>query len=71
MSTDALASVVDEIIATHPDDWAKFVAADKADDAKGKKKLSGFFTGLIMKATKGQADGRAVNELLTRRLSDG
>ena len=33
------------------------------------KKLSGFFTGQIMAASKGQADGRAVNMLLNQRRS--
>jgi aspartyl-tRNA(Asn)/glutamyl-tRNA(Gln) amidotransferase subunit B len=42
-----------------------------AADDKARKKLSGFFTGQIMKATQGQADGRAVNEILTRRAADG
>jgi aspartyl-tRNA(Asn)/glutamyl-tRNA(Gln) amidotransferase subunit B len=67
MSSDALESVVDGVIAANPDDWAQFVAADD----KARKKLSGFFTGQIMKATQGQADGRAVNEILTRRAADG
>ncbi|HEX7096217.1 MAG TPA: Asp-tRNA(Asn)/Glu-tRNA(Gln) amidotransferase subunit GatB, partial [Acidimicrobiales bacterium] len=67
MSTSELEAVIDSIIAEHPDDWAKFVAADD----KARKKLTGFFTGLVMKATKGQADGRAVNEILMRRLSEG
>ncbi|MEZ5165285.1 MAG: GatB/YqeY domain-containing protein [Acidimicrobiales bacterium] len=31
--------------------------------------MQGFFTGQIMKATQGQADGRAVAELLARRSS--
>jgi len=54
------------VIAANPDDWAEFVAADD----KGKiKKLSGFFTGQIMAATKGQADGKAVNMLLNQRRS--
>jgi aspartyl-tRNA(Asn)/glutamyl-tRNA(Gln) amidotransferase subunit B len=66
MDTSALEAVVDEIIAANPDDWAKYVTADD----KARKKLSGFFTGLIMKATKGKADGRAVNELLTKRAAE-
>ena len=67
MSSDALESVVDGVIAANPDDWAKYVAADD----KARKKLTGFFTGQIMKATQGQADGRAVNEILTRRAAEG
>jgi aspartyl-tRNA(Asn)/glutamyl-tRNA(Gln) amidotransferase subunit B len=67
MASDALESVVDGVIAANPDDWAKFLAADD----KARKKLTGFFTGQIMKATQGKADGRAVNEILTRRASGG
>jgi aspartyl-tRNA(Asn)/glutamyl-tRNA(Gln) amidotransferase subunit B len=66
MDSSDLETVVDGVIAAHPDDWAQFVAADD----KGKiKKLSGFFTGQIMAATKGQADGKAVNMLLNQRRS--
>ena len=42
-------------------------APRKAGDDKERKKKSGFFVGEVMKATRGQADGRAVNELLARR----
>jgi Asp-tRNA(Asn)/Glu-tRNA(Gln) amidotransferase B subunit len=66
MDSSDLEAVVDGVIAANPDDWAEFVAADD----KGKiKKLSGFFTGQIMAATKGQADGKAVNLLLNQRRS--
>ena len=34
---------------------------------QGAKKLTGFFVGLVMKATKGQADGKAVTALLVER----
>jgi aspartyl-tRNA(Asn)/glutamyl-tRNA(Gln) amidotransferase subunit B len=67
MASGALESVVDGIIAAHPDDWAQYVAAE---DPKARKKLGGFFTGLIMKATQGKADGRAVNDLLTKRSGE-
>jgi aspartyl-tRNA(Asn)/glutamyl-tRNA(Gln) amidotransferase subunit B len=63
MDTGELEAVVDEVIAEHPDDWAQFVDGD--DRARGK--LTGFFVGLVMKATKGQADGRAVTALLRDR----
>ena len=58
-----LAAVVDEVIAAHPDEWERFVEGD--DKARGK--LTGFFVGQVMKATKGQADGKAVTALLRQR----
>jgi aspartyl-tRNA(Asn)/glutamyl-tRNA(Gln) amidotransferase subunit B len=66
MDTADLEAVVDSVIDAHPDDWAQFVAAD--DKAKIKK-LSGFFTGKVMAATQGQADGKALNLLLNQRRS--
>ena len=33
---------------------------------KRTKKLTGFFTGAIMKATQGKADGKVLNELMTK-----
>ena len=63
MDTGALEAVVDEVIAEHPDDWQQFVEGD--DKARGK--LTGFFVGLVMKATKGQADGKAVTGLLRQK----
>ena len=65
MDTGALEAVVDQVIAEHPDDWTQFVEGD--DKARGK--LTGFFVGLIMKATKGQADGKAVTALLRQKAS--
>jgi aspartyl-tRNA(Asn)/glutamyl-tRNA(Gln) amidotransferase subunit B len=65
MDTSALESVVDGIIAANPGPWDEFVAMDEGD--KRRKKLTGFFTGEIMKATKGQADGKAVNALLNQK----
>ena len=66
MDSSELESVIDAIIAESPDQWAEFCAGDE----KRRGKLQGFFTGQIMKATKGQADGRAVNEILTRRATE-
>jgi aspartyl-tRNA(Asn)/glutamyl-tRNA(Gln) amidotransferase subunit B len=63
MSADALSEAVDSVIAGHPDEWARFVDGD--DKARGK--LTGFFVGRVMKATRGQADGRAVTALLRER----
>jgi aspartyl-tRNA(Asn)/glutamyl-tRNA(Gln) amidotransferase subunit B len=61
MDDDALATVVDEIIAANPDAWAKFVAGDA--------KVRGFFVGQVMRATQNQADGAAVTALLRLRVT--
>lgn len=63
MESDALEVLVDQLISDHPDEWTRFTGGDDSD----RKKMQGFFTGQIMKATKGQADGRAVAELLGRK----
>jgi aspartyl-tRNA(Asn)/glutamyl-tRNA(Gln) amidotransferase subunit B len=63
MSADSLVDVVDEVVAANPDEWARYLGGDEKDQ----KKLTGFFTGLIMKATRGQADGKAVAAELRRR----
>jgi aspartyl-tRNA(Asn)/glutamyl-tRNA(Gln) amidotransferase subunit B len=63
MDTSELEGVVDAVIAEHPDDWAAYVAAD---DVKAKK-LTGFFIGKIMAATRGQADGKTATQILGRR----
>jgi len=65
MDGGELEAIVDGIIAAHPDDWAAFTSGDD----KERKKKSGFFVGQVMKATGGQADGRAVNEALARRAA--
>jgi aspartyl-tRNA(Asn)/glutamyl-tRNA(Gln) amidotransferase subunit B len=64
MDAAALEAVLDAVIAEHPGDWDDFVATD---DPKKRKKLTGFFTGKVMAATSGSADGRAVGEALARR----
>lgn len=64
LDTGALDAAVDAVIAEFPDDWAAFCAAD---DPKKRKKLTGFFTGKVMAATEGRADGRAVGEALAKR----
>jgi aspartyl-tRNA(Asn)/glutamyl-tRNA(Gln) amidotransferase subunit B len=65
MGADALTSAVDQVIAGHPDEWARYVEGD--DKARGK--LTGWFVGQVMAATKGQADGKAVTALLRERAS--
>ena len=63
MAGDDLAAVVDQVIAGNPDAWSRFCAGDEAE----RKKLAGFLTGQVMRATRGQADGAAVNRLLQER----
>ena len=58
MSEDSLAATVAEAVQANPDEWARF--------CEGDDKLAGFFTGLVMKATKGQANGKAVAAELRR-----
>jgi len=52
MADGALDGILDEVIAANPGEWERFCGGDE--------KLQGFFTGKIMAATKGQADGKAV-----------
>ena len=61
MDTDELETLVDSLIADHPDEWSRFCDGDA--------KLTGFFVGQVMKATQGRADGKAVTQLLNTRRS--
>jgi aspartyl-tRNA(Asn)/glutamyl-tRNA(Gln) amidotransferase subunit B len=61
MAGDELAAAVGEAIAANPDAWARYLAGDA--------KVTGFFVGQVMRATKGQADGKAVTALLQERAS--
>jgi aspartyl-tRNA(Asn)/glutamyl-tRNA(Gln) amidotransferase subunit B len=63
MDTDELESMVDDAIAAQPDAWAKFCA--------GEGKAMGALVGAVMKASKGQADGKAVTALLEQRRAAG
>ena len=58
--TGALAQWVDEVIAAHPAEVARFKG--------GEGKLMGFFTGQVMKKSGGKADPKAVQPLLAERL---
>ncbi len=60
MDAGALEAMVQEVLDAHPDEWEQL----RTGDDKAQKKLSGFFVGKVMKATKGQADGKAVTALL-------
>ncbi len=58
LETGSLQGVVGEVVAAHPEEWKRYAA--------GEDKLVGFFTGEVMKATKGRADGKAVAAELRR-----
>ena len=62
----ALETMVEDVISQNPDQVAQYLAADEVK----RKKLSGFFVGQIMKASKGQANPKILNELLLRKLTD-
>jgi len=55
----AIEKAVDAVIAANP---------DKADQAKAKPALAGWFVGQVMKATGGKASPQAVNALLKEKL---
>jgi aspartyl-tRNA(Asn)/glutamyl-tRNA(Gln) amidotransferase subunit B len=63
MDTSALEAVLDQIVADNPDAWVDYCEGD--DKKRGK--LTGFFVGNVMKATRGQADGKVVTALLEQR----
>ncbi|MGH9211286.1 MAG: Asp-tRNA(Asn)/Glu-tRNA(Gln) amidotransferase subunit GatB [Acidimicrobiales bacterium] len=63
MGADATGAAVDEVIAANAEQWQRYLDGD--DRVRGK--LTGFFVGQVMKATRGQADGRAVTALLRER----
>jgi aspartyl-tRNA(Asn)/glutamyl-tRNA(Gln) amidotransferase subunit B len=59
LGADTLSAVVDEVIAAHPGEWERFVG--------GEDKLMGMFTGEVMKATSGKANGKEVAAELRRQ----
>jgi aspartyl-tRNA(Asn)/glutamyl-tRNA(Gln) amidotransferase subunit B len=59
-NTDALQTLVEEVLAAWPDKVEQY--------RKGKKNLLGMFVGEVMKKSKGSADPKLVNELLAKTL---
>ena len=57
--TGAIEKAVDEVIAANP---------DKAEQARAKPTMAGWFVGQVMKATGGKANPQAVNELVKQKL---
>jgi aspartyl-tRNA(Asn)/glutamyl-tRNA(Gln) amidotransferase subunit B len=58
--TGALETIIDDVIASNPRQLEQYRA--------GKTTVMGFFVGQVMRATKGQANPGAVNELLKKKL---
>jgi aspartyl-tRNA(Asn)/glutamyl-tRNA(Gln) amidotransferase subunit B len=58
--TGEIEKAVDDILAKHPDEIGRFRAGDE--------KLLGFFVGQVMKATKGKANPKVLNDLLMKKL---
>jgi aspartyl-tRNA(Asn)/glutamyl-tRNA(Gln) amidotransferase subunit B len=56
---ESLRAVVEQVVEANPEEWARY--------REGEDKLAGFFTGQVMKATGGKADGKAVAAELRRR----
>ncbi|WP_008312219.1 Asp-tRNA(Asn)/Glu-tRNA(Gln) amidotransferase subunit GatB [Leptolyngbya sp. PCC 6406] len=54
-------AIIDEVMAAHPDELAKYRA--------GKKKLQGFFVGQVMQRTQGRVDPKLTNQLLVKKLN--
>ena len=59
-NTDALQTLVEDVLATWPDKVEQY--------RKGKKSLLGMFVGEVMKKSKGSADPKLVNQLVTKQL---
>jgi aspartyl-tRNA(Asn)/glutamyl-tRNA(Gln) amidotransferase subunit B len=58
--SSAIEKIINEIIAANPKQVEQYRA--------GKKTVTGFFVGQVMKASKGQANPQMVNELLAKKL---
>ena len=59
LGTDTLVAAVAEVVAAHPEEWARLVDGDE--------KLQGFFVKAVMDATDHKANGKEVAAELRRR----
>src|SRR5688572_3173243 len=59
----ALGGWVDEVLAAHPAEVVRF--------RRGETKLMSFFVGQVMKRSKGKADPKGVQPVLTKKLGEG
>jgi aspartyl-tRNA(Asn)/glutamyl-tRNA(Gln) amidotransferase subunit B len=64
--TGELEKIVDEVIASKPQEVQNYLNADE----KKRKKMMGAFMGPIMAATKGQANPGMVNQILAKKLAE-
>ena len=62
VDTSVIESLVDQAIAGDPDAWQKFCSGDE--------KAMGALVGMVMKASKGKADGKAVTAELQQRRAN-
>ncbi len=60
----AISKIIEDILAANPEQVSQYKTADEAK----RKKMTGFFVGQIMKASKGQANPELVNKLLIQKL---
>ena len=60
--TGALEAIVDEVVAAHPDEVARY--------KEGNTKLIGFFVGQCMKASRGQGNPKLLNQLIAKKLAE-
>ncbi len=60
--SESILQIINELISEHPKEVESF--------KNGKNKLLGFFVGQLMKRTKGKADPKLANKLLTEKLNE-
>jgi len=60
-NTDEIESIIEKILANNKDKVEQYKS--------GKEKLYGYFVGQVMKATKGKANPKLVNEILKKKLA--
>ncbi len=62
LDTAELEAAVDRVIGESPDEWTRYVGGDA--------KVTGYFVGKVMQATKGRADGKVVSSVLAARRDE-
>ena len=60
--TSAIETAVEKVLGAHPDEVQKY--------RNGQTRLIGFFVGQVMKETRGKANPKMVNEVLTEKLGE-